>query len=144
MLIVLRVGIAWVRIVFRLKYYGASFLRTLYMNKPMLYWSCLCRLIIFISFHSWSIVRVVSVNINFTALLCRKFKLFYFFFWHRYIPPHERQKIQNRSNVGIFVFYYFLLTSVILSNNQPKNSTAEYTQSVIMNELVDTSCAWNL
>ena len=57
-------------------YSEASLLRTLYMNKPLLYSSCFCRLIIFISFHFWSVVRVVSGKINFTALLRRVFNLF--------------------------------------------------------------------
>ena len=38
-------------------YSGASLLRTLYMNKPLLYSSCFCRLIILISFNFWSVVR---------------------------------------------------------------------------------------
>ena len=41
-------------------YLGASLLRSLYMNKPLLYSSCFCRLIILISFNFWSVVRVVS------------------------------------------------------------------------------------
>ena len=39
-------------------YSGASLLRTLYMNKPVLYSSCLCRLIIRISFNFWSVVEL--------------------------------------------------------------------------------------
>ena len=42
-------------------------------DKPLLYSSCFCRLIILISFNFWSVVSVVSGNINFTALLCREF-----------------------------------------------------------------------
>ena len=57
-------------------YPGASLLRTLDMNKPLLYSGCFCRLIILISFNFWSVVRVVSGRINFTALLCREFNLF--------------------------------------------------------------------
>ena len=49
----------------------ASLLKTLYMNKPSSYSSCSCRLIILISSNFWSVVRVVSEKINFTALLCR-------------------------------------------------------------------------
>ena len=60
-------------------YSGASLLRTLYTNKPLLYSSCFCRLIILISFNFWSVVRVVvrvvSGKINFTVLLCREFNL---------------------------------------------------------------------
>ena len=37
---------------------GASLLRILYMNKPLLYTSCLCRLIILISVNFWLVVRV--------------------------------------------------------------------------------------
>ena len=48
-------------------------LRTLYMNKLMLY-STLCRIIIFIYFNFWSVVRVVFGKIKFSALMCRKFK----------------------------------------------------------------------
>ena len=54
---------------------GASLLRTLYINKPLLYYSCLSRLIILISFNFWSVVTVVSGKINFTAFLCREFDL---------------------------------------------------------------------
>ena len=57
-------------------YSGASLLRTLYMNKPVLYSSYFCRLIILMSFNFWSVVRVVSGKINFTALLCRELNLF--------------------------------------------------------------------
>ena len=57
-------------------YSGASLLMSLYMNKPLLYSSCFCRLIILISFNFWSVVRVVSGRINFTAVLCREFNLF--------------------------------------------------------------------
>ena len=57
-------------------YPGASLLRTLYMNKPLVYSSCFCRLIILISFSFWSVIRVVSGRINITALLCREFNLF--------------------------------------------------------------------
>ena len=57
-------------------YPGASLPRTLYMNKPLLYSGCFCRLIILISFNFWSVVRVVSGRIIFTALLCREFNLF--------------------------------------------------------------------
>ena len=47
-------------------YSGASLLRTL--NKPLLYSSCFCRLIILVSVNFWSVVRVVSVEKNiFTA-----------------------------------------------------------------------------
>ena len=56
-------------------YSGASLLRTLYMNKPLLYSVCFCRLIILISFNFWSVVRVVSGRINFTPLLWREFNL---------------------------------------------------------------------
>ena len=38
-------------------YSGASLLRSLYMNKPLLYSSCFRRLIILISFNFWSVVR---------------------------------------------------------------------------------------
>ena len=57
-------------------YPGASLLRSLYMNKPLLYSSCFCRLIILISFNFWPVVRVVSGRINFTAFHCREFNLF--------------------------------------------------------------------
>ena len=43
--------------------------KELYMNKPLLYSSWFCRLIILIAFNFWSVVRVVSGRINFTALL---------------------------------------------------------------------------
>ena len=58
-------------------YSGASLLRTLYINKPLLYYSCLSRLIILISFHFWSIVTVVSGKFTFTAFLCRESDLFF-------------------------------------------------------------------
>ena len=45
-------------------YSGASLLRTLYMNKPLLYSICFCRLIILISFNFRSVVRVVSGRIK--------------------------------------------------------------------------------
>ena len=54
-------------------YSRASLLRTLYMNKPLLYSGCFYRLSILISFNLWSVVRVVSGKINFTALLYRDF-----------------------------------------------------------------------
>ena len=57
-------------------YSGASLLRTLCMNKPLLYSSWFCMLIILVSFNFWSVVRVVSGKTNFTALLCREFNLF--------------------------------------------------------------------
>ena len=69
-------------------YPGASLLRTLYMNKPLLYSSCFCRLIILIS-NFWSVVRDVSGRIKFTALLCREFNLFL------------RTSLHPRFNVGI-------------------------------------------
>ena len=80
-------------------YTGASLLRTLYMNKPLLYSSCFCRLIILISFNFWSVVRVVSRKINFTALLCREFNLFLRTSLH---PSHtiDRGIINVRFNVG--------------------------------------------
>ena len=56
-------------------YSGASLLRSLYMNKPLLYSDCFCRLIILISFNFWSVVRVVCGRINFAALLCREFNI---------------------------------------------------------------------
>ena len=57
--------------VYRLDMYPeASFFMTLYMNKPLLYSSCFCRLILL-----WSVVRVVSEKINFTDL-CRECNLF--------------------------------------------------------------------
>ena len=57
-------------------YSGASLLRIVYMKIPLLHSSCLCRLIILISLNFWSVVRVVSGKINFTALLCREFTYF--------------------------------------------------------------------
>ena len=77
-LIVPRLGTAWGSVcVYKLDIYSrASFLRALYMNKPLLYSSCICRLIIRISFNIWSVVTVVSGQINFTALLCKEFNLF--------------------------------------------------------------------
>ena len=77
-MIVPRTGIARGSVsVYRLDMYsGASLLRSLYMNKPLLYSGCFCRLIILISFNFQSVVRVVSGRINFTALLCREFNLF--------------------------------------------------------------------
>ena len=57
-------------------YSGASLLKILYMNKPLLHSSCFCRLIILISFNFWSVIGVVSGKINFTALLCREFNIF--------------------------------------------------------------------
>ena len=55
---------------------GALLLKTLYMNKPLLYSICFYRFTIVISFNFWSIIRVVSGKINFTALLCRECNLF--------------------------------------------------------------------
>ena len=69
-------------------YSGASLLRSLYMNTPFLYSSCFCRLIILISFNFWSVVRVLSGRINFTALLCREFNLFLRISQH---PSHTDQ-----------------------------------------------------
>ena len=76
-MIVPRIGIAWGSVcVYRLDIYsGTTLLRILYMNKPLLYSGCFCRLIILISFNFWSVVRVVFGKINFTALLCREFNL---------------------------------------------------------------------
>ena len=54
-------------------YSGALLLKTLYMNKPMLYSVCFCWFIILISFNFWSVIIVVSGKINFTALLCREY-----------------------------------------------------------------------
>ena len=65
-------------------YSGASLLRTLYMNIPLLYSGCFCRLIILISVNFWSVVRVVSGKINLTVLLCREFISFC---GHYYIRP---------------------------------------------------------
>ena len=57
-LIVPRVGIARGR-VYRLDIYsGASLLKTLYMNRPLLYSSCFCRFIILMFFNFWSVVVV--------------------------------------------------------------------------------------
>ena len=57
------------------------------MNKLLLYSSCFCRLIL-ISFNFWSVVRVVSGKINFTALLCREFNLFL---------RTERERVRERA-----------------------------------------------
>ena len=48
----------------------------MYPGASLLYSGCFCRLIILISFNFWSVVRVVSGRINFTALLRREFILF--------------------------------------------------------------------
>ena len=58
-------------------YSRALLLRTLYINKPLLYSSCFSRLIILIPFNFWSVVTVVSGKVNFTAFLCREFNLLF-------------------------------------------------------------------
>ena len=50
-----------------------TLLRTLYMNKPLLYSSCLCRLIILISFNFWVVVRVVRLALQ---VVCRESNIF--------------------------------------------------------------------
>ena len=56
-------------------YSGPSLLRTLCMNRPLLYsiCCCFCRLIILISFNFWSVIRFASWKFNFIAPLCREF-----------------------------------------------------------------------
>ena len=78
-LIVPRIGIAWGSVCVQVRYA----LRGLIAKDPvheqtlvMLYSSCFCRLIILISFNFWSVVRVVSGKISFTALLCIECNLF--------------------------------------------------------------------
>jgi len=81
-------------------YSGASLLRTLYINKPLLYYSCLSRLIILISFNFRSVVTVVSGKINFTAFLCRECDLF-FLRTSLHLSYMTRRIINVRFNVGI-------------------------------------------
>ena len=47
-----------------------------HVHEQTRYSSCFCRLINLISFNFWSVVSVVSGNINLTAVLCREFNLF--------------------------------------------------------------------
>ena len=84
-------------------YSGASLLRTLYINKPLLYYNCLSRLIILISFNFWSVVTVVSGKSKCTAFLCREFDFFLFFNLRTYLHlSHKTRRIINvRFNVGI-------------------------------------------
>ena len=78
----------------------ASLLRTLYMNKPLLYSSCLCRFIILISLNFWSVVRVVPGKINFAALLRREFNLFLRILLHP-SRPHDLRIIIVSLKMGI-------------------------------------------
>ena len=51
---------------YRLEIYSGATLLYMYnpMNRPLLYSSCLCRPILLIFFNFWSVVRVVSENIQ--------------------------------------------------------------------------------
>ena len=67
-------------------YYGVSLLRTLYMNRPLLYSWCLCRLIILISFNFWPVIRVVCGKI--TLQLFWEDNLIWFWGYHVLHPPN--------------------------------------------------------
>ena len=97
-----RVGTAYrcvcVQVKYSIKYSGASLSRNLHMNRPLLYSSSLCRLIIFIFFNFQSVVRVVSGKINFTDL-CRGFNLFLRTLLHE----RERERESNLNSKALIL-----------------------------------------